>query len=98
MGVFVAVPGASLTITPDPGPVSAVPGVDRWFCRSCGSPLAARFEYLPDQIYLPVGILDQAADLAPGLHCHDDSRLPWLELADHLPRHASSGRKALNEA
>ena len=77
---------------------SVVEGVTRWICSRCGSPLAARFDYLPGQIYMPLGVLDQAADLAPRLHCHDGSRMPWLHLDDGLPRSDGSGRAALNDA
>jgi len=74
---------------------SITAGVERWTCGTCGSPLAARFDYLPGQIYIPLGILDQAADLGPELHCHDSARLPWLHLADNLPRSDSSAREGL---
>lgn len=95
MAVFAAFAADDLGITPDPGPVSANPGVERWFCRKCGSPLAARFAYLPDQIYVPIGILDQADNMAPELHCHADSRLPWLHIDDDLERNGASGRASL---
>lgn len=67
----------------------------RWTCATCGSPLAARFDYLPGQIYVPIGILDQAAELAPQLHCHAAQTLPWLCLNDDLPRSAGSARAVL---
>ncbi|WP_110590736.1 GFA family protein [Tritonibacter mobilis] len=76
------------------------PGVWRWNCTDCGSPLAARFDYLPGQTYIPLGILDQAqaTELAPRLHSHADSALPWLHVADDLPRAGSSARDRLNAA
>ncbi len=77
---------------------SAASGVERWTCGACGSPLAARFDYLPGQTYVPIGVLDQAADLAPSLHCHADARLPWIHVDDTLPRSDGSGRARLNEA
>lgn len=95
VATFAALPLQSLTLSPDPGSRSAVQGVERWNCPDCGSPLAARFSYLPDQIYVPIGIIDQAGDLPPALHCHADNRLPWLHLADDLPQHGASGRAAL---
>ena len=79
-------------------PVSHNPGVKRWFCRACGSQLAAVFDYLPDQIYVPLGELDQADALAPSLHCHADAQLSWLHLDDGLPRESASGRAALRDA
>lgn len=56
----------------------------------------ARFDYLPDQVYVPVGVLDQAKDLVPSTHCHMDAKLPWLHLTDGLPAESGSARDVLN--
>ena len=77
---------------------SANPGVTHWFCRTCGSPLAATYVYLPGQIYVPLGLLDQAADLPPCLHAHADAGLAWLHIADTLPRIDGSSRDHLKSA
>ncbi|MBT0955888.1 GFA family protein [Alphaproteobacteria bacterium KMM 3653] len=96
VGAFAAFGPGDVTLTPPPAPLTAVKGVDRWSCPTCGSPLAAQFDYLPDQTYVPVGILDQAESLAPELHCHADSRLPWLTLTDGLHQAPASARSTLN--
>ncbi|MEO1459524.1 MAG: GFA family protein [Pseudomonadota bacterium] len=95
---FVAFEAAAVTLPAEAATLTARPGVERWFCSRCGSPLAARFDYLPDQIYIPVGVLDTPEAFAPALHCHADARIPWVDLADRLPRHAASGRAALTGA
>ena len=77
-------------------PRIGTPGVERWNCPDCGSPLAAAFDYLPGQVYIPVGIIDQADALHPALHCHADSALPWLHIGDALPRETGSARATLN--
>ncbi|MEP1355858.1 MAG: GFA family protein [Tateyamaria sp.] len=69
--------------------------VRRWVCETCGSPLGAAFDYLPDQIYVPLGIIDQADTLAPALHSHHAERLSWLHLADDLPRSDGTARADL---
>ena len=47
----------ALTWEPELGPAIEInEGVRRWFCGSCGSPLAAQYSYLPDQVYVPVGL------------------------------------------
>ncbi len=79
-------------------PFFGAPGVERWTCPTCHAPLAAAFDYLPDQIYVPVGIIDQAETLVPEMHSHADSALPWLHIADDLPRADASAREALNRA
>ncbi|MEO0401072.1 MAG: GFA family protein [Pseudomonadota bacterium] len=76
-------------------PLEHAPGVERWTCPKCGSPLAARFDYLPDQVYVPLGIIDQADRLAPVLHSHADSALPWLHIDDDTPRAPASARDVL---
>lgn len=72
--------------------------VTRWFCRRCGSPLAAKYTYLPEQVYIPVGLFDRADRLHPKQHAHADSALPWLKIDDSLPRHGQSAAEALHKA
>ena len=81
-----------------PDPFLGAPGVERWTCPVCHAPLAAAFDYLPDQIYVPVGSIDQAETLVPEMHSHADSALPWLHIDDDLPRAEASARDALNKA
>lgn len=72
------------------------PGVERWTCPVCHAPLGAAFDYLPDQIYVPIGIMDQADHLPAMSHSHADEALPWLHIEDSLPRAAASNRDRLN--
>ena len=95
VAAFAAFPAGSVTVAPDPGTVSARAGVVRRFCRACGSPLTAEFDYLPGQVYVPLGVLDDAAALPPALHAHAGARLPWLTIADELPRADASARAGL---
>ena len=97
VGAFVAFEATALQTDLGPG-VSHSPGVARWNCPKCGSPLAATFDYLPGQVYVPIGILDQAAEIAPEHHCHSQSALPWLHIHDGLPHDAGSARERLNAA
>ena len=93
---FAAFPEGTVTITPDLQAAKPVtPGVIRHFCPDCGSQLTARFDYLTGQVYVPLGVLDQADQLAPRFHCHSGSTLPWLYLDDDLPRAQDSGRDLL---
>ncbi len=74
------------------------PEARRSFCGQCGTPLTARFSYLPGQTYIPLGLIDQAADLAPTIHSHDGARMPWLEISDNCIRFARSSRDTLVSA
>jgi hypothetical protein len=96
VAAFAAFNEGAVTFTPNEGrKVAANPSVVRTFCADCGSPLAARYEYLPGQVYIAVGVLDQAADLVPLLHAHESQRLKWLHIEDDLERFAASSRSRL---
>lgn len=58
----------------------------RGFCALCGSPLT--FEYLPrpEKIGITIGSLDHPEALQPEAHWGIESALPWLHIADDLPR------------
>lgn len=96
VAAFAACRPHQVHFAPTRGPrKSFTKGVYRWFCHECGTQLAATYDYLPDQVYVPLGIIDQADTLPPQSHAHGDSALPWLHIEDDLPRDASSGRDRL---
>lgn len=97
VAAFAAFAEDVLDFRPDRGRFhSSSPAVERWSCPSCGTQLAALYDYLPGQIYVPIGLFDQAADLVPSHHSHADSALPWFHLNDELGRSGASGRDVLN--
>lgn len=62
------------------------PGVERGFCRRCGSTLTfAR----PDrgEISVFAGSLDDAQELKPTGHAFFEHSLDWLQLGDDAPRY-----------
>ena len=61
----------------------------RHFCAACGTPLAFRYLH-KDWIDVTIGSLDHPADAPPELHCGVESRLPWLDALDRLPRELTS--------
>ncbi len=72
-------------------------GVDRWNCAECGSPLLGRFDYLPGQSWVPLGMIEDAKGLAPTFHCFADRRHDWVPEAG-LPGSDGTGRDVLNAA
>ena len=99
VAAFAAFDERAVTVSPNKGrEVVANPGVKRTFCAVCGSPLTGSYAYLPRQVYIPVGILDQAGDLAPELHAHESQRLTWLHIDDDLERFATTSRTRLSDA
>lgn len=95
---FAAFPETAPVFEPALGPpLYDKGGVRRWTCPKCGSPLMASFEYLPDQVYIPLGLIDQADSLPPQIHCHDGARFSWLDIHDDISRSHGSGRDTLND-
>ena len=78
-----------------PAEFHSSPGVVRRFCRRCGSPMSFASDSWPGDIHLFVASFEDAADFAPTLHVHVEEQLPWLLLADGLPRFAKTARDAL---
>ena len=70
-----------------PTTYASSPGAQRGFCAACGTPISFTAEYIPGLIDLTIGSLDHPERIAPTLHYWDSERLPWLHLADDLPRY-----------
>ena len=62
------------------------PGVVRQFCGKCGTPLSFAGERWPGEIHLFVCTLDDPGALQPTGHVYVKEQMPWLHLADRLPR------------
>ncbi|MGI9365873.1 MAG: GFA family protein [Rhizobiaceae bacterium] len=62
------------------------PGVQRFFCSTCGTPIAYRADQYPDEIHFYTASLEDATGFEPKGHVHYAERLPWHEVADNLPR------------
>lgn len=61
-------------------------GVERSFCGHCGSQIGYRDDQLPGEVYLSLGFMDAPENYPPTLHAFEARRLPFLHLADDLPR------------
>ena len=62
----------------------------RHFCPKCGSPLSFESTRWPGELHLYAASLDDPSDYVPDLHCHHAEHLPWLHIADDLPKHRGS--------
>ena len=62
-------------------------GLSRSFCDHCGSQIGYRDERLPGEVYLAIGFMDKPEDFPPNLHAFEKRRLPFLHIADDLPRY-----------
>jgi hypothetical protein len=61
------------------------PGVRRFFCPTCGTPMAYASTRRPEQTDFYAASLEDPADFTPTSHDHADEKLPWIHLADGLP-------------
>ena len=68
------------------------PGVTRSFCGTCGSQLTYESERIPDEVHLYAASLINPLNVNPSRHVFVDEQLPWLEIADRLPRFAKTSR------
>ena len=80
------VPASGVRWVGTPKGFASSPGVTRRFCPDCGSPLSYETADRPGQIDLYASSLDDPTGFVPEYHSHWDERLPWVRLADDLPR------------
>ncbi len=55
------------------------------FCRVCGASMP-RFDEARGFVIVPMGSLDDDPGIVPGRHIHVESKAPWDEITDDLPR------------
>ncbi|SFU49787.1 Uncharacterized conserved protein [Aliiroseovarius crassostreae] len=70
-----------------PARYESSPGVQRFFCPTCGSALGFEGSHYPGQFYALACALADPTLFAPTAHVHHDEILPWASPADDLPRH-----------
>jgi len=64
------------------------PKVVRSFCGTCGAPASFETEVFPDETHLYAPSLDDPTLYRPTAHIFWSERLPWVSVADDLPKHA----------
>jgi hypothetical protein len=66
------------------------PGVSRFFCQSCGSPLFSRRADNPAVLRLRIGTIDAESlgSERTSAHLFVGSKAPWFEICDDLPQYA----------
>jgi len=60
----------------------------RHFCPNCGTPIFFERRGQPEWRGIIAGTLDDQSQFAPRMHVWSSRMVPWLHLADDLPRHA----------
>lgn len=74
----------------EPRVYASSPGVERRFCRRCGSPVSYCARRFPGEMHFHAGTLDAPEAYLPEFHVHWRERLPWLHIEDDLLRFATT--------
>ena len=69
----------------EPGQYQSSDHAMRFFCKTCGTPMAYASTQYPDELHF-YATLDDPNDFTPEQHFHWSERLSWLALSDELPR------------
>lgn len=79
-----------------PRVIESSPGVWRRFCPDCGSQLTYEANWCADETHVYLATLDRPEAFRPERHVFTEAAMPWLRVADDLPRHegTSSGAAA----
>lgn len=67
--------------------------VDRLSCAACGSPVGYTDDRLRGEIYIYIGLIDDADRLMPHLHAWTSEKLPWVRCDDGLVKYTGFSRK-----
>jgi len=101
MSVWTAFSASAVHFTSkEPSYFASSPIAERGFCPDCGSSLTYRLVRPRPAAYLVIftGILDKPHDHAPAIHSGLESKVPWLEIVDNLPRTTCAESRVLQEA
>ncbi len=64
--------------------------VQRRHCPTCGTQITYTADDWPGEVHFYAATLDDPAAFVPQAHYHYGERLPWIEIADDLPRHVAA--------
>lgn len=70
-----------------PRSFASSPGVTRYFCATCGTPMAFIADHYPGGMHLYAASLVEPQTFQPTFHVNWQSKLPWLVLSDDLPKY-----------
>lgn len=101
MSVWTAFPESAVKfVAGQPRYFSTSPIAERGFCPTCGSSISYRLVRPEPAAYLVIftSILDDPGAYAPTAHNGMESRLPFVEMADDLPRTRSEESRVLQHA
>ena len=77
-----------------PASYRSSPSAAREFCASCGTQILFRKDPPREKaatVDINIGSLDRPEAIAPEYHIFTESRIPWFDTADSLPRYPDAG-------
>lgn len=84
---FAQIPIADFSyVAGDPAVYHSSEWGERRFCPRCGSQLEFRRRADPSTVEFCVSTLDDPSRASPKAHLFTESRIPWFDTADQLPR------------
>ncbi len=75
----------------EPGEYRSSAKAKRYFCKTCGTPMAYWHEKFDYETHFYAASLEDPSGFEPTQHFHYDERLPWLHLSDDLKKHQVGG-------
>lgn len=87
-------------IAEEPEYFATTPIAKRGFCAKCGASLTYKLVQPRETAFLVLhtSSLDQPENFAPLIHSGIESKMPWFDILDDLPRTRSAESKVLQEA
>ncbi|HEY5808733.1 MAG TPA: GFA family protein [Povalibacter sp.] len=64
------------------------PGVGRYFCSNCGSPIYSQRDAMPELLRVRIGTLDSSLEGKPAMHIFVGMKAPWYDIHDTAPQYA----------
>jgi adenylate cyclase len=101
MSTWTAFPVSTVQfLNEEPKYFASSPIVERGFCPTCGSSMTYRLVQPKKAAYLVMftPTLDDPKKYAPAAHSGMESKMPWIEILDDLPRTRTAESRVLQEA
>ena len=85
---WIGVPARNFTWSGDaPRTLESSTGVYRHYCGACGSPMGFEADHYQGGMHLYAASLEYPDEFEPEFHVNYQSKLPWLQMNDDLPKY-----------